>query len=158
MKKHYIIPEKDLLTLLNEERELKALENAGVDNWEGYHLRYECLDEEEYPEWTAESISDLYKSIEYSEYIYATEEEKIAGSIILNPEHKCQANFQSEIVDELKTMNRLLSFILINNSNPVLDSTYNIPFNQKSLELWEEYANKIYTLIKDGKITRHGEQ
>lgn len=36
MKIHYIISEEKLLSLLNAERELDALENAGVDNWINY--------------------------------------------------------------------------------------------------------------------------
>jgi hypothetical protein len=32
---YYIVKESDLLNLLNDQRELRALEVTGVDNWDG---------------------------------------------------------------------------------------------------------------------------
>ena len=69
MKIHYIISEEKLLSLLNAERELDALENAGVDNWINYPYRYDYFDEEDYPEWTPELLKDKFSVIYDSEGI-----------------------------------------------------------------------------------------
>lgn len=49
--------------MLNAERELNALECAGVDNWISYPYRYDDFNEEDYPEWTPEILKEKFTVI-----------------------------------------------------------------------------------------------
>lgn len=69
MKIYYIISEEKLLSLLDAERELDALENAGVDNWINHPYRYDYFDKEDYSEWTPELLKDKFSVIYDSEGI-----------------------------------------------------------------------------------------
>lgn len=63
METFYVISEENLLSLLNAERELNALECAGVDNWISYPYRYDDFNKEEYPKWTRELLRKEYKNL-----------------------------------------------------------------------------------------------
>lgn len=41
------IPRGEYESLLHDRRKLTALENAGVDNWDGYDFAMEALEEED---------------------------------------------------------------------------------------------------------------
>lgn len=69
MRTFYVISEEKLLSLLNAERELNALECAGVDNWISYPYRYDDFNEEDYPEWTPEMLKEKFTVIYDSEGI-----------------------------------------------------------------------------------------
>lgn len=76
MVKYYLVPEEDLADLMTDSLCLQALENGGVDDWEGYgwsigEFLNMCREDYNIPEGTEFSISDLaetdmqgYKSVE----------------------------------------------------------------------------------------------
>lgn len=49
-EKKYLLTEKELLELLEDRYKLSALEEMGVDNWDGYEYAFEDWDENEYKE------------------------------------------------------------------------------------------------------------
>ncbi len=49
-EKKYLLTEKELLELLEDRYKLSALEEMGVDNWDGYEYAFENWDENEYKE------------------------------------------------------------------------------------------------------------
>ena len=47
MELNITISKKEYESLLEDSKKLTALENAGVDNWEGYHYAIELMQEME---------------------------------------------------------------------------------------------------------------
>jgi len=54
--KYYRVSEEDLKSLIRDSAELNHLESAGVDNWCGYSMRWEMLEDEGY-----DNYDDLVK-------------------------------------------------------------------------------------------------
>jgi hypothetical protein len=58
------LSEKRIRELEKAERKLEALENAGVDNWDGYNFAMEAIrKEEEYDEFMEQIVSDIADAI-----------------------------------------------------------------------------------------------
>lgn len=60
MSKHYKISETELLNLLADSCKLANLECAGVDNWGGYCVSHDYLEEEGYGSYE-DQATDLLK-------------------------------------------------------------------------------------------------
>jgi hypothetical protein len=57
--KYYKVSEEALKHLIRDSAELNHLENAGVDNWEGYPMRWEMLEDEGYDNYNMLVIDEL---------------------------------------------------------------------------------------------------
>lgn len=63
---YYYINEKRLLELLKEENQLKALECAGVDNWQGYYEAKDSYTDGRDVSYEDMALEDLKNEFEYN--------------------------------------------------------------------------------------------